>query len=202
MDHSANRYICRTSSHRWPWVKREKIASVLNLITRYQKHMFSFYSIIWATDSIIWRIGDVKNITEKVYFLGFDVEPNVVPFVSVQQSSNTYFKKTGRHFVSFCGAIDTPVLDFWWCLPWVSKPAWQPMICEKLTVSPHWTIILQNCLCLCDIYVWLLIHAWMILSNSSNSSNLTRNPELWKVLVVLKIIKQELLVHVWLRSQR
>ena len=24
----------------------------------------------------------------------------------------------------FCGATDTPVLDFWWCLPWVSKPGW------------------------------------------------------------------------------
>ena len=22
----------------------------------------------------------------------------------------------------FCGATDTHVLDFWWCLPWVSKP--------------------------------------------------------------------------------
>ena len=24
----------------------------------------------------------------------------------------------------FCGATDTPVLDFWWCLLWVSKPEW------------------------------------------------------------------------------
>ena len=24
----------------------------------------------------------------------------------------------------FCGATDTPVLDFWWRLPWVSKPRW------------------------------------------------------------------------------
>ena len=24
----------------------------------------------------------------------------------------------------FCGATDTPVLDFWWTLSWVSKPEW------------------------------------------------------------------------------
>ena len=24
----------------------------------------------------------------------------------------------------FCGATDNPVLDFWWCLLWVSKPEW------------------------------------------------------------------------------
>ena len=28
----------------------------------------------------------------------------------------------------FCGATDTPVLDFWWCLPWVSKPGWIPRL--------------------------------------------------------------------------
>ena len=24
----------------------------------------------------------------------------------------------------FCGATDTPILDFWWRLLWVSKPEW------------------------------------------------------------------------------
>ena len=28
----------------------------------------------------------------------------------------------------FCGATDTPVLDFWWYLPWVSKPGWIPRL--------------------------------------------------------------------------
>ena len=26
----------------------------------------------------------------------------------------------------FCGATDNPVLDFWWCLPWISKQRWIP----------------------------------------------------------------------------
>ena len=32
-------------------------------------------------------------------------------------------KKFGRH-MSFYGVTDTPDLDFWWCLLWVSKPDW------------------------------------------------------------------------------
>ena len=26
----------------------------------------------------------------------------------------------------FCGAADTPIMDFWWRLPWVSNPGWIP----------------------------------------------------------------------------
>ena len=29
----------------------------------------------------------------------------------------------------FLGASDTPVLDFWWRLSWVSKPGWIPFAC-------------------------------------------------------------------------
>ena len=35
----------------------------------------------------------------------------------------TFLKIFGGH-ESFCVATDTPVLDFWWDLPWVSKPGW------------------------------------------------------------------------------
>ena len=34
-----------------------------------------------------------------------------------------FFKIFGGH-MSFLWATDTPVLDFWWRLPWVSKPGW------------------------------------------------------------------------------
>ena len=37
---------------------------------------------------------------------------------------NTFLKKVFGGHVSFFGATGTPVLDFWWCLPWVSKPEW------------------------------------------------------------------------------
>ena len=36
----------------------------------------------------------------------------------------------------FCGAIDTPALDFWWRVPWVSKPGWIPTC-----VLPHMGVI-------------------------------------------------------------
>ena len=29
----------------------------------------------------------------------------------------------------FCGTTDTPFLDFWWHLPWVSKPGLDPLTC-------------------------------------------------------------------------
>ena len=35
-----------------------------------------------------------------------------------------FFFKFLEDISPFCGAADTPILDFWWCLPWVSKPGW------------------------------------------------------------------------------
>ena len=35
-----------------------------------------------------------------------------------------FFKNLLKDTSPFCGAIDKPVLDFWWHLPWVSKPWW------------------------------------------------------------------------------
>ena len=35
----------------------------------------------------------------------------------------SFFKVFGGH-MSFFGATGTPVLDFWWCLLWDSKPEW------------------------------------------------------------------------------
>ena len=32
----------------------------------------------------------------------------------------------------FCGVADTPVLDFWWRLPWVSKPERIPNLCASV----------------------------------------------------------------------
>ena len=34
----------------------------------------------------------------------------------------------------FRGGTDTPVLDFWWHLPWVSKAGWIPCFCVFLLV--------------------------------------------------------------------
>ena len=47
----------------------------------------------------------------------------------------------------FCGATDTPVSDFWWCLLWVSKPEW---------VLPYSSLVEAYVLC----YMFPEIHLW------------------------------------------
>ena len=37
-----------------------------------------------------------------------------------------FFKKVLEDMSPFCEATDTPVLDFWWHLPWVPNPGWIP----------------------------------------------------------------------------
>ena len=41
-----------------------------------------------------------------------------------------FFKKIGGH-QDFCGTIDSPVLEIWWNLAWVSKARWIP--CSSLS---------------------------------------------------------------------
>ena len=68
----------------------------------------------------------------------------------------------------FRGATDTPVLNFWWRLPWVSRPGWIPHLCALLpacneflrfisgatpancievsmAAEPFWSMYLQTC---------------------------------------------------------
>ena len=39
-------------------------------------------------------------------------------------NNNIFLKKFLEDMSPFCGATDTPILDFWWRLFWVSKPEW------------------------------------------------------------------------------
>ena len=42
---------------------------------------------------------------------------------------SNFFKELFLADISpFCGATDTTVLNFWWCLPWVSRPGWTSLI--------------------------------------------------------------------------
>ena len=53
-----------------------------------------------------------------------------------QVSLKCFFFLIFEDISPFRGATDTPVLDFWWCLPWVSKPGWIPSmlfhLCDPL----------------------------------------------------------------------
>ena len=50
-----------------------------------------------------------------------------------------FFKIFLEDISPFCGATDTPVLDFWWRFPWVSKPG-GPLACmlSHLRVMNSW----------------------------------------------------------------
>ena len=48
------------------------------------------------------------------------------PFCST--FSQKYKLKKLADIGPFCGATDIPVFDFWWRVPWVSKPAWIPLL--------------------------------------------------------------------------
>ena len=43
-------------------------------------------------------------------------------------TSIDFFKKKLADIGPLCGDTDTPVLDFWWRLHWVSKPGWIPSL--------------------------------------------------------------------------
>ena len=51
----------------------------------------------------------------------------------------------------FYGATATPVLKFWWRLPWVSKPGWFPCMLSRLC-DPQIQVWCQTC--------WLYRSAW------------------------------------------
>ena len=56
----------------------------------------------------------------------------------------------------FCMATDTPVLNFWWCLFWVLRPAWISCVLSCLCDPPiH---ILCNCIEVSMAAVPFLIH--------------------------------------------
>ena len=41
-----------------------------------------------------------------------------------------FFKKKFGGYTSVLWATDTPILDFWWCLHWVSKTGWAHLWCD------------------------------------------------------------------------
>ena len=55
-----------------------------------------------------------------------------------------FFKIFGGH-KSFFGTTDTPVLDFWWHLPWVVKPGWIPFCVLSHLCDPHIHLWCNTC---------------------------------------------------------
>ena len=76
-----------------------------------------------------------------------------------------FFENFLEHISPFRGATYAPVLDFWWRLPWVSKPGWVSFACflacvtlrftsgvipadcveVSMSAEPFWSTYLQTC---------------------------------------------------------
>ena len=73
------------------------------------------YFRLWIELNRIYYLPWISYYKENYYIFGY----NLVFFL----------KKFWRAQVRpFCGATNTPVLDFWWCLPLVPKPGWIPWL--------------------------------------------------------------------------
>ena len=91
------------------------------------------------------------------------VKCNYLPWIKL------LFLKLLEDIRPFRGATDTPILDFWWCLLWVSRPGWIPSLCASspvhseflrftsgvtpancievsMAVKPFWSTYLKTCL--------------------------------------------------------
>ena len=74
-----------------------------------------------------------------LHFENFDVDVNI--------EKRKHFFFFINFWRTFCGATDTPILDFWWCPLWVSKPEW---------VLPYSSLVEAYVLC----YTFPEIHLW------------------------------------------
>ena len=71
--------------------------------------------------------------------------------------SNTFFKKNFGGHESLLWTTDTPVLDFWWRLLWVSKPAWAALFELGGGICVTWRVILYpNCCLSMKVYLYTL----------------------------------------------
>ena len=61
-----------------------------------------------------------RNVTSKMNRLS----PKRIQWIEIDAMFFFVFLKLFEDMSPFCGATDAPVLDFWWRLPWVSKPGW------------------------------------------------------------------------------
>ena len=61
---------------------------------------------------------------ENLCFQLFDLRYFSLKYQSMSSQYMFFFFNFFVGHMSICGATDTPVLDFWWRLLWVSKPEW------------------------------------------------------------------------------
>ena len=71
--------------------------------------------------------GEAERMRQVLLYQRLQVKRMEINF---KWDTENFFFNFGRH-QSFCGATGAPVLDVWWCLPWVSKPEWILYFCAS-----------------------------------------------------------------------
>ena len=80
-----------------------------------------FYSILLMT----WKSVVILHRSRRQHFMG---DFHQQKWHTKLNAFFFFLNKFLEDMSPFCGATDTPVLDFWWRLPWVSKPGWIPRL--------------------------------------------------------------------------
>ena len=77
---------------------------------------------------VIWHSADVSSLDYGVFVIPRSLTLSNAVWTCLSQQNTDKAKKKFLSFLrthmSFFGATDTPVLDFWLCLLWVLKPEW------------------------------------------------------------------------------
>ena len=66
---------------------------------------------------VVMRLGSLRNVST-CFFMA------MLAVADTGECGPIFLNSLWTTWVLFCGTTDTPVLDFWWRLPWVSKPGW------------------------------------------------------------------------------
>ena len=68
-----------------------------------------------------------------------------IPFADAFFMKLFFFSKFLEDISPFRGATDTPLLDFWWHLPWVSMPGWIPFCMLSHLCDPQIHLWCDTC---------------------------------------------------------
>ena len=98
-------------------------------------------------DQTKWQHGDrVNNQDENIRVHShWEKAKSIYQFQVASKvfKGNCFFKIFLEDTSPFCGATDTPVLDFWWRLPWVSKLGWIPHLHAPSSATQSWQWVPQ-----------------------------------------------------------
>ena len=129
---------CRTTVHSQKWRGHGKASVGISEIYHYNWNE----GVRYIMDLMQW----IRKFFVNIYRNGESSHKNTLLWLSQNHKSmETFFskKRTGKNFggqKSFSWGQWYPCFDFWWRLPWVSKPGWIPCMLD----------------CLCDpqIHLW------------------------------------------------